>query len=170
MARGIVAMANENQPHTNGSQFFITLDATPHLDRKHTIFGKVTGESIYNVLHIGTVDVTNPASCHGCKPKIPACVEIICSSYDGLACTRHVCLPCLRFTIVGFSRILTFRPQRQLQSLCRGTAVAMPKERSRCSAYDRVPLPSACCPTKSTSLVRLILVDAENGAERLLLL
>lgn len=50
--RGLVAMANSG-PNDNGSQFFFTLGPTQELQNKHTVFGKVTGATLYNMIKLG---------------------------------------------------------------------------------------------------------------------
>jgi peptidyl-prolyl cis-trans isomerase B (cyclophilin B) len=54
----VISMANAG-PNTNGSQFFITHLATPHLDGKHTVFGKVTsGEEFVDAVRQGDTMVS----------------------------------------------------------------------------------------------------------------
>ncbi|KAK9814959.1 hypothetical protein WJX73_003220 [Symbiochloris irregularis] len=80
--RGLVACANENRPHTNGSQFFITLDSSPQLDRKNTIFGTITGQSIYNLSHLSELETDGDD-----RPKHPPVItgaEVIWNPFEDI--------------------------------------------------------------------------------------
>lgn len=62
-ARGVLAMANKGK-NTNGSQFFITYRQCKHLDRKHTIFGRVV-ENLDTLDRLERVEVEEPSK----RPK-----------------------------------------------------------------------------------------------------
>ncbi|XP_066142914.1 spliceosome-associated protein CWC27 homolog [Euwallacea fornicatus] len=63
--RGLLAMANAGKDD-NGSQFFFTLAATPELQDKHTIFGKIAGDTIFNMLKLaeGLIEDERPTYPH----------------------------------------------------------------------------------------------------------
>lgn len=79
--RGLVAMANAG-PHDNGSQFFFTLGRADELNNKHTIFGKITGDTIYNMLRLAEVDTDGeerPLNPH----RIKSC-EVLFNPFDDI--------------------------------------------------------------------------------------
>lgn len=81
--RGIVAMANGGNKNDNLSQFFITLDKCDWLNRKHTIFGKVTGNTIYNVLKFNDLEINKETDRPMIEQKITS-IEILLNPFDDI--------------------------------------------------------------------------------------
>ncbi|PFH57755.1 hypothetical protein XA68_14598 [Ophiocordyceps unilateralis] len=71
--RGLLGMANESKPDTNGSQFFFTLDKTDELTGKNTLFGRVAGDTIYNLAKIGESEVEEGSE----RPLYPVTIDKI---------------------------------------------------------------------------------------------
>ena len=90
--RGIVAMANKNKPNSNGSQFFITLDKCSEMDKKYTIFGKVTGPTFFNAVTISNLSANEdgvPSMKDEEKPKITN-TEVVINPFKDLKPTVDI--------------------------------------------------------------------------------
>ncbi len=68
----LLAMANAG-PGTNGSQFFVTVAPTPHLNRRHTIFGEVDDQAGRDVVDAIATTATGP----GDRPLEPVVIESV---------------------------------------------------------------------------------------------
>src|SRR4029077_1792700 len=68
----LLAMANSGA-NTNGSQFFITVGATPHLNRRHTIFGEVADADSRAVVDAIAATATGRAD----RPVSPITIESV---------------------------------------------------------------------------------------------
>eukprot|EP00871_Galdieria_phlegrea_P003290 jgi/Galph1/3962/GphlegSOOS_G2614.1 len=108
--RGLVAMACD-QPNQNNSQFFITLDRCDWLNGKHTIFGKVVGNTIFNVLRIADMSTVD-----GQERPIDPCylttVQVIANPFDDLVLPATTTTPSSKNNIPDKSQVVQQRLQQ----------------------------------------------------------
>ncbi|KAJ4306976.1 Peptidyl-prolyl isomerase cwc27 [Collariella sp. IMI 366227] len=81
--RGLLGMANEGTANTNGSQFFFTLGKAEELTNKNTVFGRVAGDTIYNLAKIGEAEVAEGTD----RPLYPVTItriEILINPFDDM--------------------------------------------------------------------------------------
>lgn len=79
--RGLVGLANTGQDD-NGSQFFITLDRADDLTKKHTLFGRVAGDTLFNVMKMTELEVDdNERPLY--PPKIKS-TEVVLNPFDDI--------------------------------------------------------------------------------------
>ncbi|XP_070562465.1 spliceosome-associated protein CWC27 homolog [Ptychodera flava] len=79
--RGMVGMANAG-PNDNGSQFFFTLERSDNLNKKHTLFGKVVGNTVFNMLKLAEVE-TDPDE-RPLEPHKIKSVQILSNPFDDI--------------------------------------------------------------------------------------
>jgi peptidyl-prolyl cis-trans isomerase A (cyclophilin A) len=65
----MLAMANRNEPNTNGSQFYITLGPQRRLDSTNTVFGRCGNNDV--ISRIGRVPTTSE------RPQTPVTIETV---------------------------------------------------------------------------------------------
>jgi len=78
--RGLLGMAN-SQANDNTSQFFFTLGACQELNKKHTLFGKVGGATVYNMIKLNESELIDERPA---RPERIFSAEIIYNPFEDL--------------------------------------------------------------------------------------
>ncbi len=81
-------MANGGQKNDNGSQFFLTLGPTPELEGRNTIFGRVVGDTLYNVLRMGEADLEREGSERPMYPTKVTGAQILVNPFEDMVRTE----------------------------------------------------------------------------------
>jgi peptidyl-prolyl cis-trans isomerase SDCCAG10 len=87
--RGLLGTANGGDKDDNGSQFFLTLGDTPELQGNHTMFGRVAGDTIFNVLKMADAELVEDTE----RPLYPTKVvsaEILVNPFEDMVKRERV--------------------------------------------------------------------------------
>ncbi|KZF20537.1 cyclophilin-like protein [Xylona heveae TC161] len=81
--RGLLGMANTGRRNDNGSQFFLTLDKTEELTGRNTMFGRIVGDTIYNLMKMAEAELVEGTE----RPQYPTKVtgtEILINPFEDM--------------------------------------------------------------------------------------
>lgn len=84
--RGLLGMAKEEGGKENGSQFFLTLGDATELQGKHTMFGRVEGDTIYNLMKMGEAELVEGEGAE--RPLYPTRItgaEVLVNPFEDMA-------------------------------------------------------------------------------------
>ncbi|KAL8806425.1 MAG: hypothetical protein Q9182_001340 [Xanthomendoza sp. 2 TL-2023] len=82
--RGLLGMANTGKKNDNGSQFFLTLGATPELQGRNTMFGRVAGDTIFNLMKMGEAELVAEGSERPLYPTKVTRAEILANLFEDM--------------------------------------------------------------------------------------
>mmetsp|Transcript_1497 Transcript_1497/g.5360 ORF Transcript_1497/g.5360 Transcript_1497/m.5360 type:complete len:572 (-) Transcript_1497:748-2463(-) len=126
--RGQLAMANENAPDTNRAQFFFSLDECKWLDGKHTIFGTVAGQTVFNLLRMGEAQVD--ANDRPVDDIVILNIEVLVNPFDDivprLSVAKPLDKPKPKRKAVGDRKLLSFGDEEEDEGAEPARMVAAP--------------------------------------------
>ena len=76
-------MANPGEPNQNGSQFFITVGECQWLNKKHTVFGCIEGDTIFNAIQISELETDGDRPICDLLPRIKR-AEVLENPFDDI--------------------------------------------------------------------------------------
>ncbi|KAH7390528.1 cyclophilin-like domain-containing protein [Pyrenochaeta sp. MPI-SDFR-AT-0127] len=82
--RGLLGMANTGKKDDNGSQFFFTLAATPELQERNTMFGRIAGDTIYNLMKMAESEIREGSEDQPMYPTRITSAEIIINPFEDM--------------------------------------------------------------------------------------
>ena len=87
--RGLLGMANGGTKNDNGSQFFITLAATPELEGRNTMFGRVVGDTVFNAMRMGEAEMEKEGSERPLYPTKVTGAQVLVNPFEDMVKTER---------------------------------------------------------------------------------